>query len=112
MTPSVRKILELVLFRYPLSVDDVVASVAEAWASRGALLMLLDPGSSILRVAASHPGSPEADQVLRLPMGYGVIGLVAMALIIAACFWLYHRNTAAWERAAGAEDEPETTVAQ
>jgi len=77
MTPSVRKILELVLFRYPLSVDDVVASVAEAWASRGALLMLLDPGSSILRVAASHPGSPEADQVLRLPMGYGVIGLVA-----------------------------------
>ncbi len=33
-----------------------------------------------------------------------VIGTVA--LVIGAAFFLYRRNTAAWERAAGAEDEP------
>ncbi|MGH7004276.1 MAG: PTS transporter subunit IIC, partial [Alphaproteobacteria bacterium] len=35
----------------------------------------------------------------------GAIGLAVLALIIAAAFWAYRRNTAAWERAAGAEDE-------
>lgn len=34
-----------------------------------------------------------------------VAGLVLVALLIAAAFVLYRRNTAAWERAAGAEDE-------
>ena len=38
----------------------------------------------------------------------GVAGLVLIALVIAVAFGLYHRNTAVWERAAGAEDEPET----
>lgn len=37
----------------------------------------------------------------------GVLGLVVIALVIAATFILYRRNTAAWERAAGAEDEAE-----
>lgn len=37
----------------------------------------------------------------------GVLGLVVIALVIAATFVLYRRNTAAWERAAGAEDEAE-----
>ena len=42
----------------------------------------------------------------------GVAGLVLLALVIAVAFGLYHRNTAGWERAAGAEDEPaETTTA-
>ena len=50
--------------------------------------------------------------VIEFVQTLGVIGLVLMALIIAACFWLYHRNTAAWERAAGAEDEPEATPAE
>ncbi|WP_336066770.1 PTS galactitol transporter subunit IIC [Nitratireductor rhodophyticola] len=36
-------------------------------------------------------------------------GLGVLAAIIAACFWLYRRNTLAWERAAGAEDD-ETTA--
>ena len=38
-------------------------------------------------------------------------GLVLLAAIIAALFALYHRNSAAWERAAGAEDEGEDTEA-
>ncbi|WP_367715896.1 PTS transporter subunit IIC [Nitratireductor sp. GISD-1A_MAKvit] len=40
----------------------------------------------------------------------GAAGLGVLAAIIAACFWLYRRNTLAWERAAGAEDD--TTTAQ
>ncbi len=39
----------------------------------------------------------------------GAAGLGVLAAIIAACFWLYRRNTLAWERAAGAEDD-ETTA--
>ena len=35
-----------------------------------------------------------------------VVGLVLLAAVIALCFWLYRRNTEAWERAAGA-GEPE-----
>lgn len=35
----------------------------------------------------------------------GVAGLALIALVIAAAFALYRRNAAAWERAAGAEDE-------
>ena len=35
----------------------------------------------------------------------GVAGLGLLAALIAACFWLYRRNTQAWERAAGAEDD-------
>ncbi|OQM74422.1 PTS galactitol transporter subunit IIC [Manganibacter manganicus] len=34
-----------------------------------------------------------------------VAGLVLLAVIIGGCFWLYRRNTAAWERAAGATDD-------
>ncbi|WP_025030361.1 PTS galactitol transporter subunit IIC [Nitratireductor aquibiodomus] len=41
----------------------------------------------------------------------GAAGLGVLAAIIAACFWLYRRNTLAWERAAGAEDD-ETTAQQ
>jgi two-component system, NarL family, sensor kinase len=77
MTLTTRDILDVVLVRDPLDLDDVAAMVAGSWTSQGALLMLLDPGTSILRVAASRPGSAEADQVLRFPVGYGVIGLVA-----------------------------------
>ncbi len=35
----------------------------------------------------------------------GAAGLALLAVVIAACFWLYRRNTLAWERAAGAEDD-------
>lgn len=37
--------------------------------------------------------------------GLGVFGLVLLAAIIGACFWLYRRNAEAWELAAGASDE-------
>ncbi|RLP26883.1 PTS transporter subunit IIC [Mesorhizobium sp. YM1C-6-2] len=40
-----------------------------------------------------------------------VFGLVLLAVVIAVTFVLYHRNAAAWERAAGAEDEPEASTA-
>ncbi len=40
-----------------------------------------------------------------------VFGLVLLAAVIAVTFVLYHRNAAAWERAAGAEDEPEASTA-
>lgn len=36
----------------------------------------------------------------------GIGGLILLAIVIAAAFLLYRRNTAGWERAAGAEDEP------
>ncbi|MRG55871.1 PTS sugar transporter subunit IIC [Phyllobacterium sp. SYP-B3895] len=42
--------------------------------------------------------------VIALIQNLGVIGLVVLAAIIAAAFWAYRRNTAAWERAAGADD--------
>ncbi|MEW9804405.1 PTS galactitol transporter subunit IIC [Mesorhizobium sp. ZMM04-5] len=38
---------------------------------------------------------------------FGIAGLVLLALVIAVAFGLYRRSTAAWERAAGAEDEAE-----
>lgn len=37
----------------------------------------------------------------------GAFGIVLLALVIAALFLLYRRNSLAWERAAGAEDEKE-----
>ncbi|MGY2876080.1 two-component system, NarL family, sensor kinase [Marmoricola sp. URHA0025 HA25] len=77
MTLSAQELLGVVLGRDPLELAGVIGAVAESWASRGVLLMLLDPGSSTLRVAATHPASAEADQVLRIPVGYGVMGLVA-----------------------------------
>jgi PTS system galactitol-specific IIC component len=36
----------------------------------------------------------------------GVIGIAALAVVIAVLVILYRRNTDGWERAAGAEDEP------
>ena len=47
--------------------------------------------------------------VIAAIQNFAVLGLVLLAAIIALCFWLYHRNTDAWERAAGA-DEPEATA--
>ncbi|WP_378948841.1 PTS galactitol transporter subunit IIC [Mesorhizobium sp. ANAO-SY3R2] len=43
--------------------------------------------------------------VIEAVQGLAIAGLVLLALVIAGLFMLYHRNTAAWERAAGAEDE-------
>lgn len=40
---------------------------------------------------------------------FGAVGLAVLFLVIAAAFWAYRRNSAAWERAAGA-DEPEAGV--
>ncbi|WP_265519980.1 PTS galactitol transporter subunit IIC [Nitratireductor luteus] len=37
--------------------------------------------------------------------GFGAAGLALLALLIAGSFWFYRRNMAAWERAAGAEDD-------
>ncbi|MCR4265553.1 PTS galactitol transporter subunit IIC [Nitratireductor sp. ZSWI3] len=39
--------------------------------------------------------------------GLGAAGLALLAALVAASFWLYRRNTLAWERAAGAEDDAE-----
>lgn len=43
--------------------------------------------------------------VMALINNLGAIGLVVLAVIIAGAFWAYKRNTVAWERAAGADDE-------
>jgi PTS system galactitol-specific IIC component len=43
--------------------------------------------------------------VIAAVRGLGAAGLALLAVIIAACFWFYRRNTLAWERAAGAEDD-------
>lgn len=43
--------------------------------------------------------------VIQAIQWFGVAGLVLLALVIAVAFGLYRRNTAGWERAAGAEDE-------
>lgn len=42
--------------------------------------------------------------------GLGMAGLGVIAVIIAGAFWAYHRNTAAWERAAGADDSADKTA--
>ncbi len=43
--------------------------------------------------------------------GLGIVGLALLAIIIGGAFWLYRRNAAAWERAAGAgDDTPEVDV--
>jgi PTS system galactitol-specific IIC component len=51
--------------------------------------------------------------VIEAIQGLGsIVGLALLAIVIAVAFVLYRRNTAGWERAAGAEDEPaETTTA-
>src|SRR4051794_27705025 len=77
MTPPDRDLLAAVLTRKTLELDTLLAETARAWQSSGALLMTLVPGGSVLQVAASYPGTPEADRALRLAVGYGVIGLVA-----------------------------------
>ena len=43
--------------------------------------------------------------VIALINNLGALGLAVLAVIIAAAFWAYRRNTAAWERAAGADDD-------
>lgn len=43
--------------------------------------------------------------VIALISNLGALGLAVLAVIIAAAFWAYRRNTAAWERAAGADDD-------
>jgi galactitol PTS system EIIC component len=43
--------------------------------------------------------------VMALINNLGAIGLAVLAVIIAGAFWAYRRNTIAWERAAGADDE-------
>ena len=42
--------------------------------------------------------------VIAAIQNFAAVGLAILALIIAACFWLYRRNTDAWERAAGADE--------
>jgi PTS system galactitol-specific IIC component len=51
--------------------------------------------------------------VIEAIQGLGsIVGLALLAIVIAVAFMLYRRNTAGWERAAGAGDEPaETTTA-
>ena len=48
--------------------------------------------------------------IIEAIQGLAIFGLVLLAAVIALLFVLYRRNTAAWERAAGAEDEVEDTV--
>ncbi|MBN9237198.1 MULTISPECIES: PTS galactitol transporter subunit IIC [Phyllobacteriaceae] len=43
--------------------------------------------------------------IIEAIQGLGIAGLGLLAVVIAAVFVLYRRNTLAWERAAGAEDE-------
>ena len=40
--------------------------------------------------------------VIAAVQNLAIVGLLLLAAVIAVCFWLYHRNTDAWERAAGA----------
>ncbi|MGB6116701.1 MAG: PTS transporter subunit IIC [Mesorhizobium sp.] len=49
--------------------------------------------------------------VIALIQNLAAVGLVVLAAIVAAAFWLYRRNTDAWERAAGADDDNETADA-
>ncbi|UXN60666.1 PTS galactitol transporter subunit IIC [Phyllobacterium zundukense] len=42
--------------------------------------------------------------VIALIQNLGAAGLAVLAIVIAGAFWAYRRNTAAWERAAGADD--------
>jgi galactitol PTS system EIIC component len=42
--------------------------------------------------------------VIALIQNLGAVGLAVLAIVIAGAFWAYRRNTAAWERAAGADD--------
>ncbi|RUX07660.1 PTS sugar transporter subunit IIC, partial [Mesorhizobium sp. M2A.F.Ca.ET.037.01.1.1] len=44
--------------------------------------------------------------IIEAIQGLGVIGIVVIAVVIAALFLFYRRNPLGWERAAGAEDEP------
>jgi PTS system galactitol-specific IIC component len=48
--------------------------------------------------------------IIEAIQGLAIFGLVLLAAVIALLFVLYRRNTAAWERAAGAEDEVEDTA--
>lgn len=44
--------------------------------------------------------------VIEAIQGMGLVGIIVIAVVIAALFVLYRRNPLGWERAAGAEDEP------
>ncbi|MBB6467221.1 PTS system galactitol-specific IIC component [Aminobacter lissarensis] len=48
--------------------------------------------------------------IIEAIQGLAIAGLVLIAAVIALLFVLYRRNSAAWERAAGAEDEAEEAV--
>lgn len=48
--------------------------------------------------------------IIEAIQGLAIAGLVLLAVVIALLFVLYRRNSAAWERAAGAEDEAEAVA--
>jgi len=43
--------------------------------------------------------------VVKLVESLGIAGLALLLVVIGAAFWAFRRNTAAWERAAGADEE-------
>ncbi len=74
----------------PLAVEDLVrasgqldlAAVTHRFAEEldadGAVVLVVDPATRQLGVAASYPVAGEDGQAVRIPVGYGVTGLVAL----------------------------------
>lgn len=78
MNPADWPLLAAVVVRNPLGLEVLLEEISDAFDSDGALLMTLAPGGSVLQVTSCWPAlSAHAEAVLRLPVGYGVIGRVA-----------------------------------
>ena len=67
---------DLLLARGDLEVGSVARLFTSAFGGDGAIVFVVDEAGTQLRVAGAQPGGPSAT-TLSIPIGYGVVGLVA-----------------------------------
>lgn len=73
---DVERLHELLFVSGELDLEAAVLVVASALDADGAIMMLIDPDGRDLIVGAAHPPRPP-EVALRIPVGFGVTGLVA-----------------------------------
>lgn len=76
--PDISALHELLLVPGRIDLRAIAGFVADSFDADGALVLLVDDDVDELRVGAAEPACPDAERALRIPVGFGVVGLVAL----------------------------------
>lgn len=76
--PDVARLHELLLSRAKVDLRAVAKYMTELLDADGALFLLIDHTEGDLYVGAAYPPGGADEQTMRIPVGYGVTGLVAL----------------------------------